>query len=581
MSPVDEEKAMEFEQTESAASSRISVRASDKVAARKMCLVAAIVTAVALCSIAVGVALGLGISNANDSPPSPPREPFGVVIVNPNTGFISGPGVSHTISIVSGSLNMSQSGIFTVQIESNGETIAVDVTIVQQVTGPERLGNAPMVDIGSFRNASGVNETYLTAILPASNSSNETERVPYTCGADSCVPGWNTAISSNSRRLAWEEVDVERWTCGNVCEEVCTVVREIDVERLLTWSCDDVSEFVCSPLRSDSDGDSSGEDSSGEETSGEKTSGEGGSGSSLTPYDKCRRAVSSVCGRKFQLDEARDKLREALVDELGLAAIDLDSLPSELPYAIKEVIETERFVERCTEECTRQCRRIVVTILQWVNRRSCFPAHAQVSVLRDGAQQNVPISQVGVGDLVMARNGFEPIFFQGHASKDASPYVRLSLESKLTLELSPDHYLRLVNPHGELETHVLAKDAAVGMRLAVSAEAEAEAEVKTATVLQVERTVLAGAYNPYTTSGTIIVNGIEVSCHSSWFLEGVTSAAATPLLYQQLLAPLRALYAVAPRLVKSFCAKFDGDNRPMSELGLRQIVGSIFTSVSA
>mmetsp|Transcript_25477 Transcript_25477/g.55736 ORF Transcript_25477/g.55736 Transcript_25477/m.55736 type:complete len:209 (-) Transcript_25477:241-867(-) len=169
----------------------------------------------------------------------------------------------------------------------------------------------------------------------------------------------------------------------------------------------------------------------------------------------------------------------------------------------------------------------------------------------------------------------------GHASKDASPYVRLSLESKLTLELSPDHYLRLVNPHGELETHVLAKDAAVGMRLAVSAEAEAEAEVKTATVLQVERTVLAGAYNPYTTSGTIIVNGIEVSCHSSWFLEGVTSAAATPLLYQQLLAPLRALYAVAPRLVKSFCAKFDGDNRPMSELGLRQIVGSIFTSVSA
>merc|ERR1712032_807220 len=41
-----------------------------------------------------------------------------------------------------------------------------------------------------------------------------------------------------------------------------------------------------------------------------------------------------------------------------------------------------------------------------------------------------------------------------------------------------------------------------------------------ARVAHVQKRMLKGAYNPYTLSGTIFVNNVAISTHSSWFLEG-------------------------------------------------------------
>lgn len=54
----------------------------------------------------------------------------------------------------------------------------------------------------------------------------------------------------------------------------------------------------------------------------------------------------------------------------------------------------------------------------------------------------------------------------------------------------------------------------------------------------------AGLYNPYTLAGTIVVDGMQASCHSSWVLDGLFRALGVPLPagYQAAFAPLRALY---------------------------------------
>lgn len=53
-----------------------------------------------------------------------------------------------------------------------------------------------------------------------------------------------------------------------------------------------------------------------------------------------------------------------------------------------------------------------------------------------------------------------------------------------------------------------------------------------------------GLYNPYTLAGSIVVDGVQASCHSSWVLDGLFRALGIPLPagYQAAFAPLRALY---------------------------------------
>ena len=43
-----------------------------------------------------------------------------------------------------------------------------------------------------------------------------------------------------------------------------------------------------------------------------------------------------------------------------------------------------------------------------------------------------------------------------------------------------------------------------------------------------------GLYNPYTLSGTIVVDGIVASCHSSWILDGLLPPRVAAPVYQAL-----------------------------------------------
>ena len=66
-------------------------------------------------------------------------------------------------------------------------------------------------------------------------------------------------------------------------------------------------------------------------------------------------------------------------------------------------------------------------------------------------------------------------------------------------------------------THVYAKDVRPGDQLHYLDGAA----FRSSTVRITTETTKTGLYNPYTLSGSIVVDGVAASCHSSWILDGV------------------------------------------------------------
>ena len=168
---------------------------------------------------------------------------------------------------------------------------------------------------------------------------------------------------------------------------------------------------------------------------------------------------------------------------------------------------------------------------------ACFPADATVSL----AGASKPMRDLQLGDAVLdGAGGFSPVYFFSHADAAvAAPFVRLELAtSGATLTLSPDHY---VDVRG---APVYAKDVRVGDALARWTGARFEADV----VANATNVVAEGLYNPYTLSGTIVVDGVLASCHSSWILDGlVAPRVAAPAYQRAFVVPRVAYKLLGPR----------------------------------
>ena len=92
-----------------------------------------------------------------------------------------------------------------------------------------------------------------------------------------------------------------------------------------------------------------------------------------------------------------------------------------------------------------------------------------------------------------------------------APFVELVLESDAKLSLTPDHY---VAANDKL---IYAKDVRVGDSISYVDNGA----FKSGAVVSTTRSSKRGLYNPYTLSGTIVVDGVAASCHSSWILDGL------------------------------------------------------------
>lgn len=151
--------------------------------------------------------------------------------------------------------------------------------------------------------------------------------------------------------------------------------------------------------------------------------------------------------------------------------------------------------------------------------RVCFPSVATVE-LADGSFKTM--DKVQLGDRVKVADGiFSDVFMFTHKLADVNhEFVTLKTESA-ELALTSGHML-YVNRHLVPASSVKAGD---------MIESDAGAMLR---VVSVHMKTMTGLYNPQTTHGDIIVNGIRASTFTT---------AVAPKAAHALLAPLRALYA--------------------------------------
>ncbi|KAA8493802.1 Desert hedgehog protein B [Porphyridium purpureum] len=145
-------------------------------------------------------------------------------------------------------------------------------------------------------------------------------------------------------------------------------------------------------------------------------------------------------------------------------------------------------------------------VLNGDSRSACFAAGSAI-LLADGREQLV--EDLAVGDRVWNAQDHSPdnrLFAWGHRSAhERATFVNISFAAGSeyrSLLVSPGHYI-VVN--GAL---TLASDVKQGDHLRT-------VDGNEAAVISIKNTVLHGLYNPHVHSGSLIVEGVQVSCYTS------------------------------------------------------------------
>jgi len=172
----------------------------------------------------------------------------------------------------------------------------------------------------------------------------------------------------------------------------------------------------------------------------------------------------------------------------------------------------------------------------------CFPGHATA----DCESGSIRMEELRVGDRCRDGTGeFQTIYMISHSeATSTAAYVRLRTETNHTLELSAGHYL----PVGGSPTR--AESVRVGDVV--------ETTGGRTLIASIEHVKLVGIFNPYTTSGSLIVNGVHALCCSDSFLDPYLPESAIPATWQVLLAPVRWLQWIAPQKMKRFHKDVNG-----------------------
>lgn len=195
----------------------------------------------------------------------------------------------------------------------------------------------------------------------------------------------------------------------------------------------------------------------------------------------------------------------------------------------------------------------------WCNKDSCFPAAATV-VTPSGVKR---MSELKVGDCVMSKQpdgtlrACDHVYFFGHAeAATRTMYRQLHLSSGKNISLTPTHFIHTAKSASVSFSKSELKHA----RLVKVGDWVWDTDGITQ-VLNTTAQTMQGMYNPYTLSGTIVVDGVVASSHSHWILDDYVPDSALhylPMLYQAAFFPGRVLFwmAGAP------AADFVGLNNP-------------------
>jgi Hint module len=183
--------------------------------------------------------------------------------------------------------------------------------------------------------------------------------------------------------------------------------------------------------------------------------------------------------------------------------------------------------------------------MHW-QQQQCFPSDARVLTL-DG--RCTMMADLRLGDKVLCDvvdtdrtdpTKYDEIYMFGHRDAEATdePFLRLRYSEEGSIRLTPDHRIPIRRFEEGLKT-VPARDVRVGDELFV-------VDGGIAVVQAIEEICADGLWNPYTLRGTIVVDGVLASCHSSSVLDGIFETVKVPsdAAYQVAFAPIRWTYGL-------------------------------------
>lgn len=181
----------------------------------------------------------------------------------------------------------------------------------------------------------------------------------------------------------------------------------------------------------------------------------------------------------------------------------------------------------------------------------CFPGDAIVDVKGKG---KVTMMKLELGDDILTDAGYETVYSFGHRNNNIkSRFLKISTPSSV-IEVSPDHMVFVKDgrsvPASAIEVGDELSTAVSGVYSRVSAIGSVEKK---------------GAYAPFTTSGTVIVNDIKASCFisiqegsSTLLVGGFDSGISHQFLARTFEAPHRAYCQILD------CSKETYDSRGIS-----------------
>ena len=171
----------------------------------------------------------------------------------------------------------------------------------------------------------------------------------------------------------------------------------------------------------------------------------------------------------------------------------------------------------------------------------CFPAHASVE-LEDG--RHIRMTELQVGDKVRSgEDSFSEVYFFSHQlPKVMTTFVQITTHTTHKIEMSPKHFVVTSKNCNSKTEHMYAQDVEIGMCV-LSKEKHGMALSR---VIQKSLIRGEGLYNPFTMDGLIVVDGVQASAHSDWFLDDIAEplglTSVLPFIYQAVLTPARWMY---------------------------------------
>ncbi|KAJ0407948.1 hypothetical protein ATCC90586_006320 [Pythium insidiosum] len=199
-----------------------------------------------------------------------------------------------------------------------------------------------------------------------------------------------------------------------------------------------------------------------------------------------------------------------------------------------------------------------------LDKASCFPPDARVLSARRGA---VAIGDVAIGEqlLTLDRSGrpqFAHVYYIPHdVTKESTRFIRvrhapLGSDDSQTLEVTPSHLLYVttagadVAPGASVDMTSLsqktARELRPGDRLVVISRASPAPSVATSRVVALESVTRRGAVTVYTTTGTVVVEGVLCSNFADLYPRLGLGLASRDALPFALFAPHRLLFSLWP-----------------------------------